>query len=403
MSLISRIKKSLTSKKASPSVHEGIANYNPAGLMNGQWLGEYSGSNNGRIAIDLDDLGNRYQGTVCLYEFSPNLPSSMAVINSSDKANVQKLKIEPLWVIHPDTGNAIEWNDELATRFPDVEMPTTADATVEVKGDTLHVSWQTDIGTNGIATLPRSKAGAASELKPLEEVKSWAEFKKFAHDLDHRRFIFRGQRHPNRLRTSYHRLGRADLRRYNYEDIPQLHRVLSSKLNSMMLIDLPDHRGAFLNLMQHHGYPTPLLDWTHSPYVAAYFAYSGLRNSDAIASEESVRIFIFDRQEWMKLPQNSHMISHQPHFSLMEFISMGNDRTVPQQSICSSTNVDDIESYIRQIENTHGTEYLRVVDLPCSERPRVMQELSSMGVTAGSLFPGLDGMCAELKERNFRS
>jgi hypothetical protein len=31
-----------------------------------------------------------------------------------------------------------------------------------------------------------------------------------------------------------------------------------------------------------------------------------------------------------------------------------------------------------------------------------MQELSMMGLTAGSLFPGFDGACEELRERNFR-
>jgi hypothetical protein len=35
------------------------------------------------------------------------------------------------------------------------------------------------------------------------------------------------------------------------------------------------------------------------------------------------------------------------------------------------------------------------------ERKRVVRELGYMGITASSLFPGLDGACEELKERNF--
>jgi hypothetical protein len=31
----------------------------------------------------------------------------------------------------------------------------------------------------------------------------------------------------------------------------------------------------------------------------------------------------------------------------------------------------------------------------------VANDLRYMGITAGSLFPGLDGMCEELKEQNF--
>jgi len=30
-----------------------------------------------------------------------------------------------------------------------------------------------------------------------------------------------------------------------------------------------------------------------------------------------------------------------------------------------------------------------------------MNELAYMGITAGALFPGLDGTCEELKEKNF--
>ena len=62
--------------------------------------------------------------------------------------------------------------------------------------------------------------------------------------------------------------------------------------------------------------------------------------------------------------------------------------------------MDDIESYIRYLE-TPDRQFLRIIDLPVNERPIIMRELSVMGITAGSLFPGLDGACEELRERLF--
>ena len=73
---------------------------------------------------------------------------------------------------------------------------------------------------------------------------------------------------------------------------------------------------------------------------------------------------------------------------------------IPQQAASTITNVDDIESYIQSVQQ-NGKTYLRAIDLPVNNRRQVVRDLSYMGITAGSLFPGLDGACEELKERNF--
>jgi len=157
-------------------------------------------------------------------------------------------------------------------------------------------------------------------------------------------------------------------------------------------------------LVQHHGYPTPLLDWTYSPYVGAFFAYRHVKNTEAMAADENarVRIFMFDQIAWRQnLLQFVKVTGAPPHFSLMEFIAIDNERLVPQQSISSVSNIDDIETHIKGFETAERT-YLQIIDLPLRERPSVMRELSTMGITAGSLLPGLDGACEELRERFFQ-
>jgi hypothetical protein len=182
-------------------------------------------------------------------------------------------------------------------------------------------------------------------------------------------------------------------------DIPTLHRALSAQTKHVFNLADALQNGAFWNLIQHHGYPTPLLDWSESPFVAAYFAFRAgrSRRSDG----ESVRIFKFDRNAWCSDYNQLQNVAGRPHFSILEALAIENQRAVPQQALSSVTNVDDIETYIRFRETERATPYLQVFDLPYAERESVLQELGMMGITAGSLFPGLDGACEELRPRFF--
>jgi hypothetical protein len=84
--------------------------------------------------------------------------------------------------------------------------------------------------------------------------------------------------------------------------------------------------------------------------------------------------------------------------SIGEFLAIENERLIPQQAASTVTSVDDIEGYI-QSKEVGERKFLSAIDLPVSERKQVVQELGYMGITAGSLFPGLDGACEELRER----
>jgi hypothetical protein len=90
-----------------------------------------------------------------------------------------------------------------------------------------------------------------------------------------------------------------------------------------------------------------------------------------------------------------------PNVSVLDALAFENVRAIPQQSLSMSSNVDDIESHIQMTEKSVGNTYLEVVELPANDRNYVIGELALMGITAGSLFPGLDGACESLRERNF--
>jgi len=187
--------------------------------------------------------------------------------------------------------------------------------------------------------------------------------------------------------------------RFVAEDIPLARKLLTSQTKHLFDLSKPEQVGAFYNLLQHHGYPTPLLDWTYSPFVAAFFAY---RRRPRDAPSDKVRIFVFDKAAWesdFRQLQAVNFAEH--HFSILDALAIENQRATPQQALSTLTNVDDVESYIAFREKERGKTYLYAVDLPADLRREVMVELSFMGITAGTLFPGLDGACEALKGRLF--
>jgi hypothetical protein len=120
------------------------------------------------------------------------------------------------------------------------------------------------------------------------------------------------------------------------------------------------------------------------------------------ASAGNPRVFAFDVATWQAdTIQNAHFADPRPVIALREFPVHNNPRHLPQQSVHTYTNVEDIEALIRLVEQAKNKRYLTIIDISRSEREFAMRDLSYMGVTAASLFPGLDGACRSLKEEFF--
>jgi hypothetical protein len=143
-----------------------------------------------------------------------------------DQDHTFKIRTDEVLPIDPSSiypASLSYWEEHLKKHYPDgIAVSKWADVTGSWTDKELNLSWKSDIGVEGTCTLTKLAAGQPSTLCSLK--KNWREYKEYVAGLKGRNYLFRGQNKPWRLRTSFHRAGRADVSRFVRDDIPVLHR-----------------------------------------------------------------------------------------------------------------------------------------------------------------------------------
>lgn len=184
-------------------------------------------------------------------------------------------------------------------------------------------------------------------------------------------------------------------------------------------LHVPDRQAIleWLSIMQHHGAPTRLLDFTYSAYVAAYFAVEQAEEDCVVwgidgpwalqRSEELLRSAGKSNTDQMYKPFMDEdekiaqsLIMSKPYVSAAWPVNPFrlNERLRVQQGVfliqgdISRPFRDNLEALSKGRRSKH---IVRIV-IPKSKRTEVLKRLWSMDISRAALFPGLDGFARSL-------
>lgn len=256
--------------------------------------------------------------------------------------------------------------------------------------------------------------------RPELTVKSWQEFVEVAERLNvgsvaEPAYVFRGQPRPewSLMPTLPREATELGLNAAQALEIERVAVELFKKQAHLWLDpntwSATTHILEWWTLMQHHSAPTRMLDWTKSPYVAAYFAIEQELDDDGtvwLVHVPTIRKAMKERFEidgMLADEQMSELLfadDPPPIIWITERSTLTN-RMVAQQglfSFCAQVLADHADILKEMAPPDYEPDHYSRIIIPARFKREFLRRLTAMNITASVLFPGVDGLGRSIAE-----